>query len=145
MTRDSRPQKSADDRESASLGHGAKIAAIREAAILALLSEPTIEKAAARAGVSERTLRRWLASNQSFRAAYEAARRTTYEAGINRVQALTARAVETLEELLQAKKYPAVRLGAARTVTEIGMHQHDAETIMRKLDEIEAAQRQRRR
>jgi hypothetical protein len=39
-----------------------------------------------------------------------------------------------------------VRLGAARTVAEIGMHQHDAEIIVRKLGEIEAAlDRQRRR
>ncbi len=34
-----------------------------------------------------------------------------------------------------------VRLGAARTVAEIGIHQHDAETILRKLDEIESDQR----
>ncbi len=33
---------------------------------------------------------------------------------------------------------------AARTVAELGVHQHDAETILKKLDEIEAAQRQRR-
>jgi hypothetical protein len=59
------------------------------------------------------------------------------------VHALTARAVDTLEVLLDAKEYPSVRLGAARTVTDIGMHQHEAETIMRKLDEIEGAQRRR--
>ena len=57
---------------------------------------------------------------------------------------LTALAVDTLEELLGEKKHPNVRLGAARTVAEIGIHQHDAETILKKLDEIEAAQRQRR-
>ena len=37
---------------------------------------------------------------------------------------------------------PAVRLGAARTVVELGIHQHDADTILRKLDEIEAGQRE---
>ncbi len=35
-----------------------------------------------------------------------------------------------------------MRLGAARTVAEIGIHQHDAETILKKLDEIETQQRQ---
>jgi hypothetical protein len=35
-----------------------------------------------------------------------------------------------------------VRLGAARTVAELGIHRNDAETIMRKLGEIEALQRQ---
>ena len=60
----------------------------------------------------------------------------------HRVQALMGRAVDTLEELLGEKKHPNVRLGAARTVAELGMHQHDADTILRKLDEIETYQRQ---
>jgi hypothetical protein len=38
-----------------------------------------------------------------------------------------------------------VRLGAARTVAEIGMHQYDVDTILRKLENIEVAQRQQRR
>jgi len=38
----------------------------------------------------------------------------------------------------------ALNRGSARTVAEIGMHQHDAETIMSKLQEIETAQQQRR-
>jgi RPA family protein len=53
-----------------------------------------------------------------------------------------ARSVDTLADLLDAKKYQSVRLGAVRTVAELGMHQHDAETIMRRLDEIETYQRQ---
>ena len=61
---------------------------------------------------------------------------------MSRVQALTGKAIETLDDLLDAKDYPNVRLGAARTVAELGIHQHDAETIMRKLDEIEKHQRQ---
>jgi hypothetical protein len=80
-----------------------------------------------------------------FKAAYDAARRAVFDAGIARVQALTAKGVEALEELLDAKKFPSVRLGAARTIVELGMHQHDAETIMKKLEEIEAAQQRGRR
>ena len=38
---------------------------------------------------------------------------------------------------------PTVRLGAARTVAEIGMHQYDSETILKKLDDLEASQRRR--
>jgi hypothetical protein len=52
------------------------------------------------------------------------------------------RAIETLAALMAADVAAAVRLGAARTVAELGIHQHDAETIMRKLDEIEAYRRQ---
>jgi hypothetical protein len=36
---------------------------------------------------------------------------------------------------------PSVRLGAARTVAELGIHRDDAETILRKPGEIEALQR----
>jgi hypothetical protein len=67
-----------------------------------------------------------------------------FQVGMSRIQALAGRAVETLEDLLGAKQYPSVRLGAARTVAEIGMHQYDANTIIRELDKAEAAQRQRR-
>ena len=69
------PQKSAGVRETA--GHGAKSEVVRARAILALLSEQTISKAATKAGVSEKTLRRWLADDEAFKAEYAAARRKT--------------------------------------------------------------------
>ena len=133
------PQVSAGIRESA--GHGAKSAAVRERAVLALLSEKTVTEAAAKAGIGEKTLRRWLSQDEAFQAEYAAARNAAYQAGIHRAQALTGRAMDTLEELLDAKINANVRLGAARTVAEIGIHQHDAETILQKLDEIELDQR----
>lgn len=137
------PQKTADGRESAKgAGHGTKPEAVREAAILALLSEKTIGAAAKRCGVGERTLRRWMTDDEHFKRELADARRATFQAGMNRVQALTAHAVETLEALMRPKMPPAVRLGAARTVAELGTHQHDAETILQKLEEIEAFQRE---
>jgi hypothetical protein len=45
-----------------------------EAAIAALLAEPTIEAAARKAGISESTLLRWL-QEPAFKAAFRAARR----------------------------------------------------------------------
>src|SRR4029450_6122770 len=123
------------------VGHGAKPAAVREQAIVALLSEPTIRDAAAACGIGERTLHRWLTDDAAFQAEYEAARRATFKAAISRIPALTVRAVDTLAALLGDKEPPAVRLGAARTVADIGLHQYDAETILKKLDEIEARQR----
>jgi alpha-beta hydrolase superfamily lysophospholipase len=140
-----RPQVAAGGRETGRKGHGAKSAPARERAILALLSERTMGQASARCGVGERTLRRWLTEDSEFKAEYEAARSVMFQVGMSRIQALAGRAVETLEDLLGAKQYPSVRLGAARTVAEIGMHQYDADTILRKLDKVEAAQRQQRR
>lgn len=137
-----RPQTPPDARPSA--GHGAKSEAVRERAIVALLTEKTIGDAADRCGVNEKTLRRWLSDDSEFKAAYGDARRATFTAGIDRVQALTAKAVGTLEDLLDATNYPSVRLGAARTIAEIGMHQFDAETILKKLDQIEVFQREQK-
>ena len=124
-------------------GHGAKTAAVREQAILALLSEPTIAQAAARCGIGERTLRRWLTEDAAFQAEYEAARHATFQAAISRIPALTGAPSRRSPTCSATTKPPAVRLGAARTVAEIGMHQYDAETILRKLDDLEASQRRR--
>ena len=138
-----RHQKTLDVRETA--GHGAKSQAVRDKPIVALLSENSTAKAAFKSGLSERTLHRWLTSDAAFKAAYSEARQAAFEAGMSRVQALTAKAIQTLDELLDATDSPNVRLGAARTVAELGIYQHDAETIMRKLAEIEAHQRQQER
>ena len=108
----------AADGRTSGAGHGAKTAAAREQAILALLSEPTIGQAAARCHMGERTLRRWLTEDQAFQAEYEAARHATFQAALRRIPALTMRAIDTLENLLDAATQPAVRLGAARTVAE---------------------------
>jgi hypothetical protein len=140
-----RPQLAAGGRETSQKGHGAKSEAVREQAILALLSERTITRAAELCGTGERTLRRWLTDDAVFKQEYEAARAAMFEAGMSRIQVLAGRAVETLEDLLGAKEHPGVRLGAARTVAELAVHRHDADTIMRRLNEIERAQRESRR
>src|SRR3954467_7351070 len=96
-----RPQKSSETREKGATpkGHGAKPDAVRETAILALLTEKSIHLAAERCGVHERTLRRWLAEDATFKAEHDAARAAIYQAGIARIQALAGRGVETIEEL----------------------------------------------
>ena len=130
-----RPQTAAEVREPD--GHGAKPAAVREKAILALLSEKSIGRAAIRSGVNEKTLRRWLMEDAQFQAVYAAARQVAFQAGMSRLQALAGRAVDALEELLGDKKHPSVRLGAARTVAELASQRHDAETLLSRIQELE--------
>ena len=138
-----RPQMSGEARHATrGPGHGSKSAAVRERAIVALLSERTLAAAAECCGVNEKTLRRWMADDEAFKADLAAARRAMFEAAMNRLQPLAARAVETLEALMDSSAPPSVRLGAARTVAELGIHRQDAETIVRKLEEIEAFQLQ---
>jgi hypothetical protein len=67
----------------------------QEALVAALLTEPTHGAAAAKAGISEATLYRWLRL-PDFRAAYRRARRELVEAAVGRIQAATGQAVDTL-------------------------------------------------
>jgi hypothetical protein len=60
---------------------------VRERAIVALLSEPTIGKAATICGVGESTLRRWLAEDVEFLAEFERARTATFKAALHRLPA----------------------------------------------------------
>src|SRR5688572_30109252 len=113
------PQKTAGVRDFA--GHGAKSAAVRKRAILALMSEKTIGRAAAKCGVNEKTLRRWMAEDAEFKRELAEAQRLAFEAGMQRLQGLTAKAVDTLADLLAPNAPPNVRLGAARTVAELGI------------------------
>ena len=87
-----------------------------EAAIAGLLSEPTIAGAAAKAGVSESTLVRWL-QEPDFKAKHRAARRSVVETAIGRLQQAATEAVDTLARNLSCGT-PAVEVGAAKAVLD---------------------------
>jgi hypothetical protein len=80
-------------------GHGQKLNRKQEALIAALLTEPTHAGAAAKAGVCEATLHRWLRLSE-FQAAYRQARRGIVEAAIGRLKQTTGKAVEALDRNL---------------------------------------------
>ena len=82
-------------------GHGEKRSRKQEAAIAALLTEPTIEAAAAKAGVGSRTLREWL-QLPDFAAAYREAHRRLVERTVARLLAATDKAVDTLTQLMDS-------------------------------------------
>ena len=141
-TRLNRPQVAPDGRaDGNSTGHGKKAEAVRERAVVALLTEKSVGAAARRCQLGERTLRRWLTEDETFKRELGDARRATFQAGMNRAQALTSEAIETLSVLMARQMPPNVRLGAVRTIVELGMHQHDAEAILARLDELEEWQR----
>ena len=80
-------------------GHGASSESVRGRAIVALLSERTLGRAARRCGVSERTLRRWMSDDEDFVKQLADARCATFVDGMQRVQALTSAAIDTLAAL----------------------------------------------
>jgi DNA-binding transcriptional MerR regulator len=84
--------------------------------LAALLAQPTVKKAAAVAGVSERTLFYWL-KLPSFTAAYRDGRRLLVEAALGQLQRLTAKAVQALRRNLTAGS-PADQVRAALGVID---------------------------
>src|SRR5262245_13827649 len=90
---------------------GSKQARKQEAAIAALLSEPTHAGAAQKAGVGEATLQRWL-RDADFQAAYRQARRAVVDCAVGRLQQAAQKAVDALERNLDAEK-PDVQVRAA--------------------------------
>src|SRR5262245_29807917 len=93
-------------------GHGEKLSRQQEAAIAALLTEPTLADAATAAGVGEATLRRWLRL-PAFRAAYRRARRELVEEAVGRVQAATGQAVDALLQVARHGERDGDRVRAA--------------------------------
>jgi hypothetical protein len=92
-------------------GHGSKVGHKQEKAIACLLTQPTIEAAAAASGVAYRTLRNWLALPH-FQAAYRSARKDILERTVGRIVQGTVQAVTALVECLSSPR-EAVRVRAA--------------------------------
>jgi transposase-like protein len=98
-------------------GHGQKLTSKQEALIAALLTERTYADAAAKAGVGQTTLYRWL-HLRAFRLAYRRARRELVEAAIGRIQAATGQAVETLLAVARYGRRDADRVRAANALLD---------------------------
>ena len=119
----------------------------QEAAIAALLAEPTIEAAATKAGVGESTLRRWLAE-PGFKAAYRTARRLVVEAAIGRLQQAATEAVDALSRNLTCGN-AAVEVGAAKAILDQSIKAVELVDLAERVEALEqasdlAAQRDKR-
>lgn len=94
-------------------------------AVRALVVSGSVVEAAKVARVTERTVRRWLTS-EDFRAAYRAAARDAASEATSALLAAQHDAVRTLVEALRDES-PPVRVRAARVLLEIGRHAADGD------------------
>ena len=118
-------------------GHGEKYSQNKDNAVLALLQEPTIEKAAARCGISEVTLWRWQ-QRKDFQEHYQAARLRITDAAIAQIQQASVEAVEVLRDVMKkAYKNPAARVSAAKIILEIAFNATELNRIEDRLTELE--------
>ena len=88
----------------------------QERAVLALIAEPTVEKAAELAGISDATLFRWM-REPAFREAYLAARRVAVEGAVSILSHSAVEAAMVMCQVMRNERAPiASRLAAARSV-----------------------------
>src|SRR4051794_25974328 len=104
------------------------------AAVAALLTEPTLAAAAGRAGVSERTLRNWLAL-PAFLSLYREARRQVVEHAVAQLQEATREAVAALRRNLTCGVAYAEN-GAAKTVLEQSLRAVELLDMQTALEEL---------
>ena len=87
-------------------GHGSQFSRKKEKAVDALITCRTYEDAARQAGISSRTLHRWL-KDPEFNEAYLMARVNSHKQRSARVQQVSPVAVNTLIEVMKNPKSPA--------------------------------------
>jgi hypothetical protein len=118
-------------------GHGDKFARKKEEAIAALLTQRNIEEAARTAGISTRTMMRWLKLPE-FEKAYREARRAVFGQAVARLQQGTSAAATTLLKTLIDSNTPAsVRVRAAEAIFNHAAKAIEIEDIEARVAELE--------
>jgi hypothetical protein len=100
-----------------------------------LIAGATRANAAAKAGVSTRTLDRWT-SQPAFRLELDAARRAAFNEGLGVLRGAVAKAVETLAALLNSKR-EAERRHAASELLSYAFRAHEAGELEARLAALE--------
>ena len=109
----------------------------QERAIIALLSEPTIAKAADAAQVAQRTLNRWL-ELPAFNAGYMRARRAAFSQAIALTQRYAPLAVNTLAQMMADKgTSTSARVAAAVAVLRFGREGIELEDLEARVAALE--------
>lgn len=109
----------------------------QEAAVVALLNEPTVARAAATADVDERTLHRWLA-DPPFARAYRSARRVAFAQAIAVTQRYAPVALHTLAKIMSDTAVGAsARVSAATAILKFSRESIELDDLASRVDELE--------
>ena len=120
-------------------GHGAKFPRKKEEAIVALLSQRSVDEAARTTNVTPRTLYRWM-KEPDFDMAYRAAKRAAFGQSIARLHHLSSAAVSTLGKvMLDPATPPATRVRAADSILDHTTKAIEIEDIEGRVSELERA------
>ena len=110
---------------------------VQERAIIALLNEQTISRAAAVAEVGQRTLYRWLRKPE-FARAYREARREAFGQAIALTQRYAPLAVNTLAQVMMNDNAPASsKVAAATTILRFGREGIELDDLAARVEVLE--------
>ncbi|MCC5823392.1 MAG: hypothetical protein LAT64_02550 [Phycisphaerales bacterium] len=127
-----------DESFSQDAASGRELTRPQEAAILALLSEPSIAAAAEKAQVSERTLHRWLKEEPHFLAEYRRARREAFAQAIGLTQRSATAAVGTLLRVMHDTKATwSSRVAAATQVLKFARESIELDDLAVRVEQLE--------
>jgi hypothetical protein len=106
-------------------------------AIAALLSEPTIRKAAETAGVGLRTVHDWL-KIPAFKAAYREAQREAFKHSMALTQKYMPHAVQTLVKVMADEKSPpSAKVSAAAALMKYGRESIELDDVVQRVEQLE--------
>ena len=112
-------------------------------AILCLLHEPTLEKAAAKAAIHETTLIRWM-KEETFGGAFREAKRAVVDLGVASLGAGCAVAVATLLEVAGDSLAPASsRVSAARAILDLSLRAVEIDGNTARIEALETVLKER--
>src|SRR5262245_22582697 len=109
---------------------------VDDAIIMGLATGLSAPQAAAKAGCSERTVRRRLESAE-FRAQVDTTRARMVEAAVEKLSASGKLAVRTLRLLAKSSTSDSVKLGAARGILEYMLKAHEIHTVARQVEQLQ--------
>lgn len=108
-------------------------------ALVALLTQPTKEKAAAAAGITSKTLRAYL-DDPEFQAEYRKAFAELVEDATRKVQQTLDPAIAVLQEIMEDRdENGQVRVTAARSLLRYGLEMTETVDVLSRLQELENA------
>ena len=111
----------------------------KQKALVALLTQPTKEKAAAAAGITSKTLRGYL-DDPEFQTEYRKVFTELVEDATRKVQQTLDPAVAVLREIMEDRDETGqVRVTAARSVLEYGLKMTETTDILARVNELETA------
>jgi hypothetical protein len=115
----------------------------QEAALAALLNQPTIKRASDTCGVPERTIYRWLERDAAFARAYRRARRQAFGHAVSLAQQCAAHAVGALIKLVNDPACGnSAKVAAATNILKFAREGIELDELVERIESLEAASKE---